>query len=224
MNTGLTPGELRAKQSFLSGLDIKKRNTSQPIIIAMVGLIGSGKSSVAREVAKHILGTVIEGNQIRVCLRKEGEGYENVELITQTVVTKVIESGGNVIIDSDNIGEDKRLIWQAIADEKKAKLFFIRTTCDLDVMIGRIISADYRAEDFFSGASSSWQGSKQSRGAVVKMREMHRRTPNHYQWEEKGGGTWVLKLLSFPIFVVVDTTDEETWKKQVRESVSYFNT
>ncbi len=224
MNKGLTPGEQRAKQSFLSGLDIKKGNTDKPIIIAMVGLIGSGKSSVAREIAKHISGTVIEANKIRVCLREEGEDYENVSWIIQRVVIKVIESGGNVIIDSDNIGEDKRLILQAIADEKKAKLFFIRTTCDFDVMIGRITTTDYNAEGFFGGASTSWQGSEQSQGAVVKMREMCRRTPHHYQWEEKGGGIWALKLLSFPIFSVVNTTDEETWKKQVRESVGYFNT
>ena len=61
-----------------------------------------------------------------------------------------------------------------------AKVIFIRTYADLDVMIGRIMDADYKniPEDFFGGASSSYQG--ENKGAVVKLREMICRGLSHY--------------------------------------------
>jgi len=47
--------------------------TQTPVIVAIIGLVGSGKSSVAQELAKHIGATVIEGDDIRIELRKQME-------------------------------------------------------------------------------------------------------------------------------------------------------
>ncbi|MDP2918047.1 MAG: hypothetical protein Q8N68_00945, partial [bacterium] len=87
---------------------------------------------------------------------------------------------------------------------------------DYDMMAGWAISAKYqnKPEDFFGGASSSWRGSDQIKGAAVKLREMWRRTPQHYRWENKGGGRWILKKLSFPIFAEIDTGSRD-WEKTV---------
>ena len=47
----------------------------QPKVVAIVGLVGSGKSSVARYLAKLIGAKIISANVIRVALRKKGKGY-----------------------------------------------------------------------------------------------------------------------------------------------------
>ncbi len=216
----LNQKEKRAQASFLKSLKIAKRKTKKPIIVALVGLVGSGKSSIARELAKLIDATIIEGDAIRVCLRKAGERYENTQKIGENAIEEVIKRGGNVILDSDFINAEKRKSAQKISAKFGVKLIFVRTYADYDVMVGRVISAKYRNKpnDFFGGASTKSQGSEQSRGVVVKLREMWRRTPNHYRWENKDGGRWILKKLPFPIFATIDTTDSKKWKSVVKKT------
>src|SRR3989338_2640014 len=72
----LTAKEERAQKAFVSNLKYASRKTKEPVIVAMIGLIGSGKSSVATELAKHIGATVVSGDGIRIELRKQGERYE----------------------------------------------------------------------------------------------------------------------------------------------------
>ena len=61
------------------------------MVIAIVGLVGSGKSFVADELAKLISATVIENDKIRVCLRKEGERYEGTRKIVENAVAEIIK-------------------------------------------------------------------------------------------------------------------------------------
>ena len=101
----LTKKEQAAQNAFMAKLDIKKRKTDKPVIVAVIGLVGSGKSSVARELAKHIGATVIEGDDIRVELRKQSERYEKSRAIAENAAIEVVKQGGNIILDSDFVDE-----------------------------------------------------------------------------------------------------------------------
>ena len=214
----LTQKEKRAQQTFWKTLKVAPRKTKQPIVVACIGLVGSGKSSVAKELARLISATVIDGDQIRVHLRKEGEKFEGARKIAENVMVEVIKNGGNAIMDSDHIDAKKQASLREKVRKAGAKLIFVRSYADYDVMSGRIISAIYhnQPDDFFGGASTKWSGDEKSRGAVVKLREMWRRTPNHYRWDSKGGGKWIPKKLPF-LFAEIDTTDAEEWKKEIRK-------
>ena len=185
----------------------------------MIGLIGSGKSSVAQELAKHIGATIIEGDEIRIQLRKQSERYERARAIAENVAIEIIKQGGNVILDSDFIDQKKRASLREKARKEGVRLVFVCTYADLDVVAGRIITANYRniTEDFFGGASSKWQGSEQNKGAVVKLREMWRRTPLHYHWVNKGGGQWVIKNPPCAVIADIDTTEPDLWKQKVEK-------
>jgi len=197
----------------------QKRKTKKPVILAMVGLVGSGKSAIAKELAKLIGAKVIESDRIRVELRKAGKSYEGVQKIAEDTVRKIIKQGGNVVLDADFVNPKKRADLRKQAKKLGAKLLFIRTYADPDIMIGRVTTARYRdnKEDFFGGASSIWHASEQSKGAAVKIREMWRRTPHHYRWENKEGGRWVLKKLPFALFSEIDATDTKHWKVEVKK-------
>jgi len=215
----LTPKEQKAQKEFLAKLKIQKRKTSKPVIVAFIGLVGSGKSTVAREIAEHIGGTVIEGDNIRIELRKQEEKYERTRAIAENVAIEVLKRGGNVVLDSDFVDEKKRASIREKARKAGVRLVFIRTHCDLDVVVGRVFSANYedRVDDFFGGTSSNWKGSEQSKGAAVKVREMWRRTPNHYRWVNEIGGKWKLRKFQFAIFATIDTTNEESWRAEVKK-------
>ncbi|MDO8555255.1 MAG: hypothetical protein Q7R75_01685, partial [bacterium] len=139
--------------------------------------------------------------------------------IAENAAIEVVKQGGNVILDSDFVDEKKRASVREKARKAGFRLVFVRTHCDLDVVVGRVLTATYhnRVDDFFGGAKSKWQGSEQSKGAAVKVREMWRRTPHHYRWVNQGGGQWVLKKFPFAIFSEIDTTDSDSWKRAVEK-------
>ncbi|TSD01982.1 MAG: hypothetical protein Athens071424_225, partial [Parcubacteria group bacterium Athens0714_24] len=139
---------------------VHKRKTKKSVIVAIVGLVGSGKSSVTKELARHIGATVIKGDDIRIELRKQGERYEQARVIAENVALEVVKRGSNVILDSDFIEANKRASVREKARKAGVRLVFVRTHCDLDVAVGRVLTATYhnRVDDFFGGASSKWTG------------------------------------------------------------------
>lgn len=215
----LTVRERVAQANYLSRLDVNKRKTNKPIIVALLGLVGSGKSTVSRELAKHIGANAIEGDDIRIELRKLGERFERTRAIAENIAFKIIQQGGNAILDSDFVDAKKRASIRKKARLAGVRLVFIRTYCDLDVVVGRILSAGYgnKEDDFFVGTPSEWKGSEQSKGAVVKVREMWRRTPNHYRWFKKAGGRWILRTFPLAFFEEINTTQETKWKHTIAQ-------
>lgn len=215
----LTEKELKAQKNYFIKVDITpKRKTKKPLIVGIVGLIGSGKTTIAKKLAPLIGATVVSGDDIRICLRKEKEKYDNTRLIAEIVATEIINNGGNVIIDSDFIDQKKRVSLKEKAKKIGAKVIFIRTYADLDIMIGRIMSTDFKnvLEDFFGEASSSYQG--ENKGAVVKEREMICRMLSHYNAINVGNGRYKFELKepSFKLFAGIDTNDEEDWHQVVK--------
>jgi|SRR3989344_3829131 len=215
----LSKKEQAAQDVLMRKLDVGNRKTKKPVIVALIGLVGSGKSSVARELAKYIGATVIKGDNIRIQLRKENKCYERARAIAENLTLQVLRRGDNVILDSDFVDAKKRASLREKARKAGIRLVFVCTYCDLDVMEGRIITASYhdRVDDFFGGASSKWQGSEQSKGAVVKLREMLRRIPLHYRWVNKGGGQWEIKNPPCSVLADIDTTYPDSWKLEVRK-------
>lgn len=214
---------LRAQHLYIAGLDIKKRKTKKAFVVALYGLVGSGKSSVAEELAGHIGGTVIEGDAIRIQLRKAKERYRvgrhsYVRQISEDAALEVLKRGGNVIFDADFADERKRAALRAKLAKIGAKLVFVRTYAEADVVFGRIVSADYQnsLDDFFGGAKTVWKGGTvQQKGAMIKFKEAWRRTPQHYRWSSEGGGKWILKKPPVRLLADIDTTDPIAWKEKV---------
>lgn len=213
----LTKKEERAQKKFLAGVDIIPRKTKKPIVIALVGLVGSGKSFVANELAKLISAVVVEGDTIRVCLSREKERYEGARKIAENVVAEIIKKGGNIVIDSDHINSAKRASLREKVKQAGARLILIRTYADKYAMIENAITEKYSVNNLFSRAARKLRRQNDFGAPVVKIFEMTRRTPHHYRWLNKGGGKWVLKKLPFTVFAKVDTTDKKKAFAQIQK-------
>lgn len=209
----LNAKERAAQSALMVHLNIKERKTAKPLIIAIVGLIGSSKSSVAKELAEQIGATVIEGDAIRVELQKQGADYGRAWAIAENMAVEVVGRGGSAILDSDFVDAKKRASVREKASKVGVRPLFIRTFCDFDVVSERIRKND--PSKFFADASSLSQAS--DKGKDVKLREMWRRTPHHYTWVNRGGGQWVLKKFPFAIFAEINTTDPNSWKREVEK-------
>lgn len=212
----LNAGERGAQEAFLKKIErnyIGLYKTEKPIVVAMIGVVGSGKSSVSRELATHLKAIIIENDAIRIELRKQGESYERVWAIAENAAAEIVKLRGSVVLDSDFIDEKKQASLREKMRKAGARVVFVRTHCDFDVMSERIRAND--PGEFFNDAKSLSKAA--DNGKDVKMRELLRRIPLHYRWVNQGVGKWVLKKLPFAIFVEIDTTDNQMWKKEVEK-------
>jgi predicted kinase len=179
-------------------------------VIALAGLVGSGKSSIAQEIAKQSGAHVISGDEVFVELRRQGLGYEHANDMIEIRLMEYLKDGRSVVLDGDyRDAEKNRELAEKVA-EAGGTFVLLRVTADRDVMIGRMVNEEHREsdDDFFGGASGAWHGER--KGSVVKLREFWRRTPHHYDWSPESGGVWKLKELP-GITATIDTTDADAW-------------
>ncbi len=196
----------RVVSSYLSGVKIPKRKTKNLYLIAPVGLIGSGKSTVSTYIARKIGAQVVSSNYIRGKFFKPKK--KEYHIYTQPVLEKIVESllekGVSVVLDRDNVDGKVEKKYKKILEKYRAKVVYIRVVCDIDVMIERMMKRKYnKKEDIITSP-------------VVAIREMWRRTPLHYKWIIKPWPRFEFKELKHISFkAVLDTTDGRTWKKKI---------
>jgi predicted kinase len=199
----LNPQQQQVQKEFFAELQPTPRKTSQPLIIAVIGLTGAGKSSVARELVKQIGGTIITGERIRRVLLQRGEPETKAPTIAEHLMGEVVRTGGNAIIDSDhiNIEATNRARLRRRAAALGARLVLIDVFCDFYVAIRRILSV--------------WKENQPSEQAMGKLIELLDRIPYHYQWTSERGGKWTRKKLPFRPFAEINTSAEGEWKAEV---------
>src|SRR5215831_648766 len=199
----LTPRQAQVQKEFLDELKPTPRKTPLPLIIAVIGLTGAGKSSVARELFTRIGGTVITGKRIRHVLQERGEPVTHAPTIAEHLVIDIIKNDGNAIIDSDhiNIEATNRARLRKRATALGAHLVFIDVFCDFYIAITRILTA--------------WKENQNSERAIEKLVELLDRIPYHYEWRSRHGGMWLRKKLPFTPFAEINTSHEGEWKAEV---------
>lgn len=217
MDIKLAPKEQKVFERLARRLRVPKRKSNRQVVVGMVGLVGSGVTSVARELARGIGAVVLCADDVRVLLRTERAGYDHVREIMLALTTQALARGVSVVVDSDHIDPNKCNKLKKCAKDSDVEVYFVRVTCEPDVILGRTAGDTYSSKDLFGGAGTAWKG--RNRGAVVKLRELWRRTPLHYFWNSEQGGHWVKKTLGY-IFAEIDTTDQKKWKSEVKRAVN----
>jgi len=219
----LNEKEKKVLKTYTNELKVKSRKTKKVIVVAMVGLVGSGKSSVAAELAKTIGATVINRNYLGMMLRRAKTSQDNTRTIIEQLVLHIIGQNGNVVLDSDYIDLDKRKSLKNSLQKTSVQIVYVRTIADRDIMLGRIVTNSLSDEDidFFGEASSNWKGTKDIKAKIVKLRELRRRTPRHYNWLDKSGGIWEPKKLNFKHHTF-DTSNPVSLKKQIQTITKQF--
>lgn len=191
---------------LVRGLRVSRRRSKQPVVLALIGITGSGLSTIARRLAQALHWSVIEKNRIRVKLREEGRGFTpaSTDRIAYAMLAKVMRSRGNAILDSDFVERGKRRKLERFARRFGARVVYLHITCDRDVMLARLIRTSYNPKtDIF-------------KSAAVAAREHCRRYPWHYRWSTAGGGRYTLRRPPVNVIATIDTIDPERWQKRLR--------
>ena len=88
-----------------TGLSTLKRN---PIVKAMLGLTGDGKSWIAKKLAKEHEAILISSDEIRVALLEANCTYRNVNVIIRRLLIHALNQNQSVILDSHYVAPPKR--------------------------------------------------------------------------------------------------------------------
>ncbi len=119
-------------QDFLSRLSLPETKADRPFIVAMIALVGSGRTTVAKLLAKKLPGAIlVQANSARFLLKEsEMEWGDNVKQILKGVAEDLLSKGYGVIFDGNASDEAERKNIQEIADKTGATVYYIRINID----------------------------------------------------------------------------------------------
>ncbi len=105
-----------------------------PVLVAMAGLPGSGKSTIAEILAGRIGATAISVDPIEEAILRAGIDADQptglaAYLVAEKMAEQVLLSGHSVIVDAVNAVEPARLQWRDLADRSDVRLRVVETVC-----------------------------------------------------------------------------------------------
>lgn len=123
--------------------DYSGGRTEAPELIIMVGVSGSGKSVVAKQMVDRGRGDIMRLNRdtLRLMLWNNVQWSSHLENkardIQKNAATVLLQQGVSVIIDDTNCSRNVRQKWEEFAKENRAKFRIVTMTTPLDVCIER---------------------------------------------------------------------------------------
>lgn len=111
----------------------------RPFIVAMIGLIGSGRTIVAKMLATKIKGAVLmQSNSARYLLKEAGMLWgENVRQAIKGVAQNLLSQGYGVVFDGNAADEADRKNIEELASGSGAKVFYVKINIDPEVAKAR---------------------------------------------------------------------------------------
>ena len=132
----------QVSQDYLERIkqQLSDKKASQPFVIGIIGLIGSGKTTVAKLLNEKLTGTVlVKSDSARFLLKEAGLKWgENVVEVLSNTARWLLRNGYSIIFDGDCIREEKRKEIQKLVDELGAKFYIIRIKLDKDLCLKRL--------------------------------------------------------------------------------------
>lgn len=104
------------------------------MLIAMAGLPGSGKSTIAGRVGAALKSAVVSVDPIEAAILTAGIDVEQptglaAYLVAETIAESVLSAGQTIVVDAVNAVEPARHQWVALAERQHAELRFIEVHC-----------------------------------------------------------------------------------------------
>ncbi|MGW2841349.1 AAA family ATPase [Streptomyces sp. NPDC001493] len=137
------------------------------MLIAMAGLPGAGKSSVAEALGRELTAPVVSVDPIEAAMWRAGVARDQPTGLAAYTVAEAVADGvlamrRTVIVDAANAVEAAREQWRALAGRHGAPVVFIEVVCSDPAVHRRRLESRSRAIEGFT--EPSWE-------AVQRLRE-----------------------------------------------------
>ncbi|MCS7251255.1 MAG: ATP-binding protein [Anaerolineae bacterium] len=129
-------------------LGIRPIPTPHPRLILMVGLPGTGKSTLSRRLAALLPAPVVESDRVRRIMFKWPRHTLNesrrIHQVCRTLIEQLLRQGSSVIFDATNLIEAHRALIYQIADRLHIPLVILFVTAPAEVVRDRLERRRYR--------------------------------------------------------------------------------
>lgn len=122
-------------QQFIAKLGLPEQKPARPFVVAIIGLVGSGRTTAAKQIAANIPGAVlVQANSVRFLLKQIALPWgQNVREILKQVGQNLLKQGYGVIFDGNAADEADRKNIAEIVTETGAKSFYIGIMIDPEI-------------------------------------------------------------------------------------------
>ncbi len=125
-----------------SKLDTPPHRSIKPVLMVMVGLPGTGKSTLSRAIAQALPGVVVESDFVRKALfpspTHTSQESQFVHRVAQAVIGRLLGRGSSAISDATNLVEFHREFLYRLADQNGAKLLIVRVVASEAIIRQRL--------------------------------------------------------------------------------------
>lgn len=169
--------------NFLLAADVERLTESlgplpepvaDPVLVAVSGLPGTGKSYFCSRLADRLPFIVLESDSLRKVLFSPPAytSEENSHLFRaiHILIGRLLKKGISLILDATNLSERNREYLYNIADRLGIKLVLVRVEAPSQVVAGRLKS---RQEDPMNKSDAGWAVYRKMESSVQKIKRKH---------------------------------------------------
>lgn len=124
-------------------------------LIAFIGPVGSGKSHIAKILAKKLKSVLIRTDDIRVRLREQKKPYTTAPRIAAHFRDQALERDKSVIMDFDAVLPRRQQQLAAISKHYDASFFLIRIDIPEALILQRLRAKRYTKKELFKNATEA---------------------------------------------------------------------
>ena len=209
-------------QELFSELVVTGQRTKSPRVIAMMGLTGSGKTAVARRVAKKGGGVIVSSDTILLCLRARGMSMDGETRIGvhARLARFLLEEGFTVILDGDYVTPESLDFVEWISGYSVGRPIYIRTVCDLVIQEMRIMAPAYLEGSIYAHRLVWNTLPSRAPPALACHLEMMRRIGFHYDFTRCAGGQQTLRSFDHIGGLTTIDTGVDAWRDTLDQAMA----
>lgn len=181
------------KKEYEQSLVIPAKKQACQFFLCPIGLIGAGKTTVIKPLAKKLSLLRVSTDEIRELIQKRGYNYERAREIAFELIEKYARKGYSIAIDADCVRPSKRKKLEKLAKEIKAKIIWIHINPPERFILNKLHTLKYKRIGVFKDADEAVQN-------------YFARKPLH-------------KKLNFPFLHTFDTSRKD-FKSQINSAVA----
>lgn len=123
----------------------------QQFLISFIGPVGSGKTHVARILARQLRAVHVQTDDIRVSLGRRGKSFSSAPRMAHLLLEKGLRAGRSVIADFDAVRPERRETLKKLAQRFGARFILIKIVTPEKLLLARLKKKRYTKNELFRG-------------------------------------------------------------------------